>query len=315
MRINVEERDHAGGWTRHKGKLGGMNIDLHVHSNASDGTDNPAALPSLARAAGLSVFALTDHDTVAGWAASEAAAMRAGVTLVRGIEMTAHILVNPREHPQGKERVSVHILGYLFNPNHRDIRRHIATMKASREERAKEIVARVSRDYPLSWEAVQEQCEPGVPIGRPHIADALVAAGVADDRSAVFRTILSADSPYYVPALSPLAAAAVQWIVAAGGKAVLAHPKAASRGNYVPDSAFGPLRDAGLFGVEVYHRDNPEPERVALHQLAADLGLRICGSSDYHGQGKPNRMGENLTSEQVYAELIDGVFLPVVAPK
>lgn len=292
-----------------------MKIDLHTHSNASDGTDDPAAMPELARAAGLDVFALTDHDTVAGWAASEITASQTKITLVRGMEITSHYRVDPAEHPHGKDRVSVHMLGYLFNPDHPDIRGHIAAMKTSREDRAKEIVERVSRDYPISWEDVQRQCEPGAPVGRPHIADALVAAGVAADRSAVFRTILSSDSPYYVPTVSPLATTAVQWIVAAGGKAVVAHPKARSRGNYLPDAAFGQLRDAGLFGVEVYHRDNSESERGPLEKLAQSLGLRIFGSSDYHGTGKPNRMGENLTSPQVYRELIEGAFLPVIAPQ
>lgn len=96
---------------------------------------------------------------------------------------------------------------------------------------------------------------------------------------------------------------------------MVAHPKARSRGNYLPDAAFGQLRDAGLFGVEVYHRDNSESERGPLEKLAQSLGLRIFGSSDYHGTGKPNRMGENLTSPQVYRELIEGAFLPVIAPQ
>ncbi|MCI5826349.1 MAG: PHP domain-containing protein [Arcanobacterium sp.] len=289
-----------------------MKIDLHTHSSASDGTDAPEQLPQLAHVAGLDVVALTDHDTVAGWELAARAAPAAGVALVRGIEITTHCLVDPAEHPAGKNQVSVHILGYLFDPSHPLIASHIARMASARDDRAREIVARLAVDYPINWETVQNFRDPAAPIGRPHIADALVAAGIVADRSAAFRTILSTNSPYYVPNHSPLAADAVQWIVQAGGKAVLAHPKARARGNYLPDAAFGPLRDAGLFGVEVNHRDNPPAERAALARLAAALGLREFGSSDYHGTGKPNRLGENVTHPEVYEELLAGTFMCLV---
>lgn len=291
-----------------------MVIDLHTHSNASDGTDDPAAMPRLARAAGVDILGLTDHDTVAGWAAAGGAAPAAGVTLVRGMEFTTHFPVDPRRHPAGKSRVSVHLLGYLFNPAHPAIVTHIASMSHAREERAREIVDRLARDFPITWKIVQAHREPDAPIGRPHIADALVSVGVAANRSAVFRDILSSDSPYYVPMRSPHTTDAVRWIVAAGGKAVLAHPKALARGNFLDDAAIREIAAAGLFGIEVNHRDNPPELRPALADLARELDLAQFGASDYHGDGKPNRMGENYTSRAVYEQLRADNYLPVIVP-
>ena len=292
--------------------MGEIRIDLHTHSSASDGTDAPELMAQLARDAGLAALGLADHDTVAGWEAASVGAKAAGVTLVRGIEMTAHMLVDPAEHPDAERRVSVHMLGYLFDPSEPQMAAHMAAMCTAREDRAREIVDRLAVDFPISWELVQEYREPGAPVGRPHIADALVALGVGENRSAIFAKVLASTSQYYVPNKSALATDAVQWIRAAGGKAVLAHPKANARGNYLPDSAIRDLAEAGLFGLEVEHRDNTLSERPALAALAKELRLARFGASDYHGTGKPNRMGENLTSPEVLDLLAAGAFLPLI---
>ena len=291
-----------------------MRIDLHTHSSASDGTDAPAQMPRLAQAAGLQVLGLTVHDTVAGWDAAASSARKVGVTLVRGIEMTTVFPVDPQQHPNGRSRVSVHLLGYLFDPEAPQMRAHMEAMQNGREQRAREMVDRLAVDFPITWEMVQEHRDPGAPLGRPHIADTLVALGVAEKRSDIFATVLSSHSPYYVPNRSPLTTDAIAWVRAAGGKAVVAHPKGLARGNYLPDSAIRELAAAGLFGLEVNHRDNPEAERPALAALAQELGLAQFGASDYHGEGKPNRLGEYTTSEQVLAALRAGAYLDFVAP-
>lgn len=292
----------------------GMRIDLHSHSNASDGTDDPSDVPHLAREAGLDVIGLTDHDTVAGWSRAQAQVSAAGVSLVRGMEMTAYMPVEPARHPLGKTRVSVHVLAYLFDPQHPLIAAHIERIARVRYERAREIVDRLARDYPIRWNDVQANVKGEAPIGRPHIADALVKRGIVSDRAAAFRSILSFSSPYYVPSSSPVAMQTVEWINAAGGKAVLAHPKARSRGNFLSDSDIEKIAEAGLFGIEIAHRDNPVEIREQLADLAERLQLRQFGSSDYHGTGKPNALGENTSDSQAYRDLLKGAFLPVIEP-
>ena len=290
-----------------------MLIDLHTHSNRSDGTDTPAQVVQAAHERGIGVLGLTDHDTVAGWAEAAAEVARLGsMQLVRGTEFTTHFHTDPSRRDHGGHGVSVHMLGYLFNPEHPLVAAHFARMGASREERAREIVDRLAVDFDISWERVLEFREPGAPVGRPHIADTLVAMGIIPNRSAAFTSILASHGKYYVPTPSPDSREVVEWIVAAGGKAVVAHPKGIKRGNYLPDSAFEELREVGLFGTEIDHRDNPMEERPALAALAKRLGLVAFGSSDYHGTGKPNRIGENTTSEESYQELIRGTYLEVI---
>lgn len=291
-----------------------MRIDLHTHSNASDGTDDPSDLPHLAREAGLHVIGLTDHDTVAGWSRAQAQVCTAGVALVRGMEMTAYMPADPARHPLGKTRISVHMLAYLFDPHHPLMCAHIDHMVRVRSERAREIVDRLAKDYPIRWSDVQAKVKGNAPIGRPHIADALVELGIVPDRTSAFRSILRSSSPYYVPSSSPLAMEVVEWVNAAGGKAVLAHPKARARANFLCDRDIEKITEAGLFGIEIAHRDNPVELRGQLADLAERLQLRQFGSSDYHGTGKPNALGENTSDSQVYHDLLKGVFLPVIKP-
>ena len=151
--------------------------------------------------------------------------------------------------------------------------------------------------------AVLAQTVEGTTIGRPHIADALVAAGLSPDRSAAFATILATDTPYYVPHYAPDAVAAVRGIRAAGGVPVFAHPGADGRGRVVSDAVIEEMTAAGLAGLEVFHRDHDERQRARLEDLARTLGLFVTGSSDYHGAGKPNRLGENTTARTVLEQI------------
>ena len=280
---------------------GSVRIDLHTHSTASDGTDPPGQVVRDAAAAGLDVVALTDHDTTRGWAEAVEAAREVGIALVCGAEISC-----------SADGVSVHLLSYLHDPEHAAILAETEAARHARQRRARRIVERISRDYAVSWEDVLAQLGPEATVGRPHIADALVARGHVTDRSSAFRHLLSSHGPYYEPYAAPDAVTMVRAVRAAGGVPVLAHPRAASRGAVVPTLVIEEMADAGLGGLEVDHRDHGEAVRRRLRDLAAELGLLVTGSSDYHGTGKPNRLGENLTAPEVLEAIEAQGELPVV---
>jgi len=271
-----------------------MPIDLHVHSTASDGHSTPSEVVAEAAAAGLDTIALTDHDTTAGWAEAGAAAERLGVRLIPGVEISCQL-----------GGISVHLLGYLLDPRDAALRRMWEATRASRERRARLIVEKLSADVPVTWEDVLEQTRHVTTIGRPHIADALVARGVVTSRDHAFATILRPGSPYYARYLAPDGIEAVRAVVGAGGVAVMAHPLARRRGRVVGDSAIADNVAVGMSGQEVDHRDQDDAERAHLRALAADLGLLTTGSSDYHGTGKQNRIGENTTTPQALEAIFE----------
>ncbi len=267
-------------------------IDLHAHSRESDGTDAPGDVVRAAAAAGLGAVALTDHDTVAGWAEAAVAAIASGIVLIPGVEFSAQI--GP---------ASVHVLGYLLDPEAEAFIGERERIRLERVERAERMVHAIGQDYPLTWQHVEEHSAPGATIGRPHIADALVTLGIVADRSAAFEGILHWQGGYYQPHHAPAPEEAIGIIKDAGGVAVLAHP--AARGRAVMRmGSLGDLVGAGLDGVEVWHRDNDEPSRRQLLADAERLSLLVTGSSDYHGDGKPNRLGEHTTDPAVLAEIV-----------
>ena len=280
-----------------------MRIDLHAHSNVSDGTQAPGAVMAAAAEAGLDVIALTDHDSTDGWAGAAAGAREHGVALVPGMEISCRTT----------EGISVHLLCYLHDPEHPGLLEEITKAKDARFTRAERMVSLLAEDDPLSWDDVIHHVAPGATLGRPHIADALVAAGVVADRTEAFESILTSRSRYYVQHYAPDPALAVELVRAAGGVPVFAHPVASARGRTVGESVYQEMIDAGLAGLEIYHRDNPEEGRAFLRKLADRHGLLVTGSSDYHGTGKPNRLGENLTSPEVFARIEElGTGTPVV---
>lgn len=265
-------------------------IDLHTHSSVSDGTESPTALIAAARRAGLDVVALTDHDTTAGWAEAARAARSEGIALVRGAEISCKA-----------DGVSVHLLSYLHDPDEPELARVLTQARHSRLERAREMVRRLSADTGLTWADVAAQADDGATIGRPHIADALVARGVVSGRSEAFETLLSPSGPYYVRYRAPEATQAVRLVRQAGGVPVFAHPRAAARGRIVRSAVIREMAGAGLAGLEAAHRDHTDQDRRHLHHLADELDLFTTGSSDYHGAGKPNELGEHTTHPEVLA--------------
>ena len=262
-----------------------MFIDLHTHSTASDGTDSPAELVATARAAGLDVVALTDHDTTVGWAPAMAA-LPAGLTLVPGLELSCRW--NP---PDGSRSTELHLLGYLVDPAHAELATTLDRLRSSRLGRARRMTERMAADgVPVRWERVA-QLSAGASAGRPHIARALVEAGIVGSVDEAFATLLSSRSPYHEPKEDLDAPAGVRLVVAAGGVPVFAHPLARMRGRVVGDDAVTAMAEAGLAGLEVDHPDHTEADRVHLRSLASDLGLLVTGSSDYHGTNKRVRVG------------------------
>lgn len=274
---------------------GGMRIDLHSHSDVSDGTRPPAEVVRLARAKGLDVLALTDHDTVAGW--DEAAgALPAGLTLVPGVELSC-------KHG-GR---SLHMLGYLFDPEEPALAAELARICDDRVIRARGMVDRLRElGVDVTWGMVRALAK-GEAVGRPHIARAMVEAGAVetDDEAFTARWIAPGGRAYVDRyALDP--ERAIGLVRAAGGVCVLAHPMARRRGYVFADAVIEELAAAGLAGIEADHPDHIPEDRAHLRDLAAALGLVVTGSSDDHGAPTGDRLGAETTAPDAYEELVAG---------
>ncbi|MBA9003915.1 PHP domain-containing protein [Thermomonospora cellulosilytica] len=270
-----------------------MRIDLHSHSTASDGTEPPAEVVRRARQAGLDVLALTDHDTVAGLAEAEAA-LPDGLTLVAGMEMSC-----------ARDGLSIHLLAYLFDPADPELSTECARGRESRDSRGRLTVERLNAlGVPITWEQVTALAG-DAPVGRPHIARAMVAAGVIDDPAQAFtEEWIGGGGRAFVRRYAPDPVTAVRMVRAAGGVPVLAHPKAAQRGRTVSDALIAELAGAGLFGVEIDHADHDDAARAHLRGLAAELGLAATGSSDDHGDLTGHRLGAHTTDPEVYERMV-----------
>lgn len=273
-----------------------MRIDLHTHSTASDGTDAPAELVRAAARAELDVVALTDHDGTSGLAAA-AAALPRGLTLVPGLELSAVA-------QEGERPIPLHVLGYLVDPADEALRAECATIAASRVNRARAIVqAMVDDGHDVRWERIERHTT-GV-VGRPHIASELVRAGLIRDVGEAFTAAwIGAGGRYYRTERKIPVFEALRLVQDAGGVPVFAHPGASARGDTVSADTIAAMAAAGLVGIEVDHPDHDDVERAELRSLAADLGLLVTGSSDYHGGRKSTRLGENLTAPEVYEAIV-----------
>ena len=268
-------------------------IDLHTHTTASDGTDSPSELINKALSAGIQTLAITDHDSTSGW--SEAiAALRPPMSLVLGAEISTLTL----------EGISVHILGLLFNGEDRDLQAMLADSRDTRIPRIRKMIELLAADgIAITMEDVIAATPPGATVGRPHLADALVKNKVIATRDEAFLELLHNDSKYYVTHAAPAPESAISQIRKAGGVAVIAHPFASRRGEIISVSTFTSLVAAGLNGIEVNHRDHSQIEREQLSEIADQLALVKTGSSDYHGNGKLNALGENLTDPMQWERL------------
>ena len=262
---------------------GSRGYDLHTHSSISDGTTRPAEIAAAAAGIGLAGFALTDHDTIDGWDEAREAAAAHGLGFLPGIEVTT-------KHGHR----SRHLLGYGIDPAAGELFTALARVREARLGRAREMVELLGADYALSWDDVVGESEAAT-IGRPHIADALVAAGYFADRSAAFAEILHPRSRYYVPTYALEMTDAIALVRAAGGLPVLAHPVAERQRTPTQPEAVREFASAGLAGIELEHPENRVDWLPPLREVAAELDLIVTGSSDFHGAGKPNRLGEFTT--------------------
>jgi 3',5'-nucleoside bisphosphate phosphatase len=266
--------------------------DLHVHSNASDGTDPPAEVMSRAARAGLDVVALTDHDTVAGHAAARQA-LPAGLTLLPGMELSCHL---------GEK--SLHLLAYLFDPDDPELAAETRRIREDRVLRARAMVDRlVDLGVRITWDDVAALAGAGV-VGRPHIARAMAASGAIASPEEAFTPDWIADGGRaYVDRYTLDPVRAIGLVRAAGGVAVLAHPRA-DRALFVSDEEIAGLAAAGLAGVEVIHPDQPEPEQASLLALTRELDLIATGGSDDHGSLTGHRIGSYIALPGAYEALL-----------
>lgn len=273
-------------------------IDLHLHSTMSDGTDAPADVVRAAHHAGVRTMALTDHDTTAGWAEAESVCKELGMTFIPGMEFTA----------QGVR--GVHLLAYLFDPNHAGITREMHRIVERRDTRAKVITDRLAEDYDITWEDVQVYSEGGT-TGRPHIASAMKDRGHITSIDEFF-ALVHKGSKYYEPSPAVDVVKGIRLVREAGGVPIIAHPtgrgqkKEGEPGKTMPREHLEMLLEAGLAGFELDHRENRNnPEGLAkLWEYAEEYDFIVTGSSDFHGSRKPNTPGENTTSPEMLERII-----------
>lgn len=270
-----------------------MLIDLHTHSSRSDGTATPTELVSEAAERGLDVLGLTDHDTADGWAEAAAAAERHGIGLVRGMELSAKY-----------EGRSVHLLAYLPDPTFPPLAEELDRIRAGRDDRLPLMVQRLQEiGVEITEGDIRGAAQDGAVIGRPHVADALVAKGVVADRDEAFETVLGPGGAAYVSRYATPLLDGLELVRAAGGVSVIAHPWGRSR--VLTEDVIAMLAQRGLTGLEVDHQNHSPEQRDRLRALAGELGLVATGSSDFHGTGKVDHdLGCNTTDPAQYARLV-----------
>lgn len=268
-------------------------IDLHTHTNCSDGTDSPRDLVNKAIVQGLEVLGISDHDTTSSWKEATES-LRGSLKLALGSEISCLT----------DDGVSVHMLGLLFDPEHKEMQQVLEETRDGRLPRMRKMIEKMRAEgMDISIEDVELAMPAGATMGRPHLADALVAKKIVKSRDEAFIDLLHNESRFYVSHAAPTPAEAIRLIRRAGGVAVIAHPFASHRGQILKPEDFSELVDAGLNGIEVDHRDQNPDEREMLRNIARELDLVVTGSSDYHGTGKLNSLAENHTHREQWEKL------------
>ena len=275
-----------------------MLIDLHTHTNASDGTDSPSELIDKAINRGINILALTDHDTTRGWSEASSALLnhssQSSMKLVLGAEISC----------QDENGISIHMLGLLFDPDYQPLYEVLERTRENRHSRMERIIARLNEaGIDITLDEVNAQRKGDATLGRPHLADALVARGHVASRDEAFAALLHNKSKFYINHYSPSPVETIKLIKAAGGVAVIAHPLASQRGRTISLDLFESLISAGLDGIEVDHRDHSESEKSELLRFAIENELIVTGSSDYHGTGKLNQLAEYTTHPRQWEAL------------
>lgn len=267
-------------------------IDLHTHSRESDGTNTVTENVALAIERGLAGIAITDHDTTSGYAEAEAASAGTGLRIVPGIEFSA-------EH----DGASLHVLAYWVDATNPALVEELRRLTDTRFRRGELMIEKLcALGYDISFERVRAIAEDDL-IARPHIAQAMVEAGMVSTEKEAFDRFISDGGIAYVPkhALAPMDALAL--IRDAGGVCVLAHPAMWKGNGSVPDELIAEMAGNGMGGLEVDHPDHDEAHRRHYRELAMSLDLVPTGASDCHGARYDYRLGSETTAPELVGEL------------
>ena len=261
---------------------------MHIHSTASDGVYTPSEVVYKALERGLSVIALTDHDTLAGVAEAQQAAAGTGLEIIAGVEVNS-------EGDWG----DLHFLGYYVDPENGPLREKLQAMRDARVGRARKMVERLREmGMGLEWEEVRALAG-GDSVGRPHVARALLNRGYVATMQEAFDRFINNDGPAYVPRLRLTPPEVIEAIIGAGGVPVLAHP-----GHYwTALERLSKFVEYGLRGVEVYYPDHSPKEIETLLELCREYGLLVTGGTDFHGPTV--REGAPLGSVYVPLECVE----------
>jgi predicted metal-dependent phosphoesterase TrpH len=268
-------------------------IDLHTHSDESDGTFTPSEVARRAAELGLDVVALTDHDTTAGLEEAGEAAREVGVELVPGVEFSAEY-----------EGTSIHVLCYWMDVSNEELQTELQRLRDDRFRRGEMMIEKLQAlGFDISFERVREIAGGGN-IVRPHVAQAMVEAGIVADEAEAFDRFIADGGPAHVPkhALDPLDS--VDLIGRAGGVCVLAHPGMWGDQTSVPEDLIAAMAERGMVGLEVDHTDHTPEQRSTYRAMAERLGLVATGGSDCHGtRYDPIRLGSSLCDPEQFAAL------------
>lgn len=273
-----------------------MRIDLHTHTNRSDGTSSPTELVQRAVEMGIDVLGVTDHDTAESWDEAAVAAADTGLTLVRGMEVSCKL-----------GGYGVHLLAYLPDATYPPLAEELDRILAGRRSRLPATLDKL-REIGIDIDAdeVRHLAGEAAAMGRPHVADALVAKGVVRDRREAFDRFLGARGPAYVNRYAAPLVEMLDLVTAAGGVSVVAHPWSRHNHDALDETGLAQLKQAGLAGIEVDHEDHGPETRDRLRSIARNLDLVVTGSSDYHGSGKVgHELGCNTTAPEELERLLD----------
>lgn len=247
-------------------------IDLHTHSNASDGSYPPERVAAMAEANGVAVFSLTDHDTLEGIPEARARAEEAGIRFIPGVELSVT-----------EAAADVHLLAYGFDPADATLRGAIGRYREGRRERARKILARLKGlGIRIPMDEIEEIAK-GAAIGRPHVAEALLRGGYVETFDEAFQRYLGHHAPAYVPKPVVLLEQASAIVRDAGGVVILAHPRTLNRDHLIPGMA-----RRGLDGIEVWHSKHDAADVERYRGFAQLHGLLMTGGTDYHGERTPD---------------------------
>ncbi|MDO5736556.1 MAG: PHP domain-containing protein [Propionibacteriaceae bacterium] len=276
-----------------------MRIDLHTHSRVSDGTDTPTGLVLKALDAGLDVIALTDHDTFDGVLEAAAAGKRVGVRVVPGVEMSTEV-----------DGTSVHLLGYGCDVHNAPLAKELAALREARSRRLPEMCDKLAElGMDITGDDIAATARSARTLGRPHVADALVAKGYVANRQEAFDKYLAVGKQAYVARYNTDLVRAIDLVHGAGGAAVIAHPWRDSSRHVLTAPLLQKLvTEHELDGIEVDHEDHDDHTRRLLFEMGGRLGLVRTGSSDHHGTGKEGHaLGCNLTRKPAFMELVSRI--------